>query len=358
MKLFTSITAYLQSFVLFSTVLLLGSCAPRYAAYVSQYKVPAADSHPNYNDLYYWAAHPAKTDPSDSIPASIADRSRDTLVDVFFIHPTTYTRSKEGWNADIHDAALNAKTDYSPILYQASVFNQHARIFAPRYRQAHISAFFVDSRESAPVFELAYEDIKRSFQHYLQEYNYGRPIIIAGHSQGGLMAEQLLREFFDGKPMQSQLVAAYVIGWPVPQNYFQELRVCTTPQQTGCFCSWRTFQEGYRPAYVEKETPPAVVTNPLNWSADETYVAREANKGSVLRDFNEVVPHTTGARVYGGVLWSKKPKFPGSALFVTRNYHVGDINLFYMNLRENVEQRIKAFLGGKELGILGAGISN
>ena len=94
MKLFTSITANLQGFILFSTLLLMGSCAPRYAAYVSHYQVPAADSLPNYCDLYCWAAHPEKTDPSDSIPAGITDRSRDTLADVFFIHPTTYTRSR------------------------------------------------------------------------------------------------------------------------------------------------------------------------------------------------------------------------------------------------------------------------
>ena len=345
MKLFTSITASLRSFIALSTLLLLVACSPRYAAYVDDYEVPVTDSLPNYSNLYYWAAHPQKVDPSDSIPASLSDRSRDTLADVFFIHPTTYTRNRDGWNADINDATLNAKTDYSSILYQASVFNQHARVFAPRYRQGHLSAFYADSSVSVPVFEKAYADVKQAFQHYLNTYNNGRPIVIAGHSQGGLMAKMLLREFFDGKPLQKQLVAAYIVGWPVLQNYFKELPACATPQQTGCFCSWRTFQEGYRPDYVEKETPPAVVTNPLTWTTDSTYVSRDANKGSILRDFNEVIPATTDARVYGGVLWSKKPKFPGSALFITRNYHIGDINLFYMNLRENVERRIYAFLG-------------
>lgn len=39
---------------------------------------------PDYTDLYFWAAHPAKKDMSDSIPSFISDKTRDTLADVFF----------------------------------------------------------------------------------------------------------------------------------------------------------------------------------------------------------------------------------------------------------------------------------
>jgi hypothetical protein len=344
MKLFTPNSKTYGPFLWLCTACLLLACSPRYTAYTHRYEAPSAGASPRYDELFYWAAHPWKADPSDSIPAGLTERWRDTLADVFFLHPTTYTQKRKNWNADLSDAALNAKTDYSSILYQASVFNQHARVFAPRYRQAHLSAFFQDSTVSEPVFAQAYADVKQAFQTYLEVYNNGRPIILAGHSQGALMAEMLLREFFDGKPLQQQLVAAYVVGWPVPPRYFRELPVCTTPQQTGCFCTWRTFREGYTPRYVEKENPGVFVTNPLTWSTAGGYAPRSANRGSVLRNFNEVLPATTDARVQEGMLWVKKPKFPGSALFITRNYHIGDINLFYMNLRENVEERINAFL--------------
>jgi hypothetical protein len=351
MKLFTATTANLPSLAAYVILAVLLSCSPRYAAYIPKYQAAPAEAAPNYRDLFYWAAHPWKPDPSDSIPAGITDRTRDSLVDVFFIHPTTYTKRKQGWNAHINDAALNAKTDYTSILYQASVFNQHARVFAPRYRQAHLSTFFSDSSVSKLVLEQAYADVRRAFQHYLEAYNGRRPIIIAGHSQGAVLAKMLLREFFEDKPLQSQLVAAYVIGWPVQQTYFRTLPVCTTPQQTGCFCSWRTLREGYTPRYVEREPTTAYVTNPLNWSTNGDYAPRELNKGSVLRNFDRVVPHTTDARIHEGILWVKKPRFPGSALYVVRNYHVGDINLFYMNLRSNVEERIYAFLGKRNLGL-------
>src|SRR5687768_8423629 len=118
--------------------LLLYSCAPKYQRSLSNYPFVNATS-PDYSDYTYWAAHPYKHDPSDSVPKPLKySYSYDSSVDVFFVHPTTFTqKDAHPWNADLSDAALNAKTDYSTILYQASVFNEY-RVFAPRYRQAHL----------------------------------------------------------------------------------------------------------------------------------------------------------------------------------------------------------------------------
>lgn len=319
-------------------------CSNKYSIYQSQYQFTSANSIPDYNNSGYWAAHPWKKDPSDSIPTEIGNKTQDSLADVFFIYPTTYTQKKKDWTADIHDSELNAKTDYSTILYQASVFNQHCRVFAPRYRQAHLSAFFTNSPDVSRTFDTAYSDVKKAFELYLQYYNHNRPIIIAGHSQGAKMAERLLKEFFDGKPLQKQLVAAYIIGWPAPEGYFDSLPICQTPSQTGCFCSWRTFRTNYIPEYIKEEKPVALVTNPLTWTTSLDYVNATENKGSVLRDFRKVIPYTTGAQIHKGVLWIDKPRFPGGTFFLTRNYHIADINLFYINIRENIEERIRAYL--------------
>ncbi len=293
--------------------------------------------------MNYWSAHPWKHDPSDSIPKPLRKEQKDSVADVFFIYPTTYTDIRLGANASINDAYINAKTDYSTILYQASVFNQHCRIFSPRYRQAHITAFFSDNEENRAAFDRAYTDLKNAFEFYLQHFNNKRPIIIAGHSQGGKMAIRLLKEFFDGKDLQQQLVAAYIIGWPVAQNSFQQINVCKDSTQVNCFCTWRTFRKDYMPIYVGKEDPVTYVTNPLSWTTTTDYVSISQNKGSVLRNFNKIIHSTSDAQIHGGVLWINKPKFPGSSLYTSKNYHIADINLFYMNLRINIETRINSF---------------
>lgn len=332
----------LYAFLILSV--LFAACANKYQRLASQYEIPIQKDQPDYSQLYYWAAHPWKKDPSDSIPLPLLDELRDSIADVFFIHPTTYTDKRMEWNADVNNAELNAKTDFTSILYQSSVFNQHCRVFAPRYRQGHYSAFFIDTSKSYRIFDTAYADVKNAFQYYLKHYHKNRPIIIAGHSQGAVMAERLIKEFFDGKELQSKLVVAYFIGWPIGRNIFKNVSVCTDSSQTGCFAGWRTLKKGYIPSYMKKEYPISYVTNPLSWDTTSNYVSAEFNKGSVLREFDKLVLNTTDAQIHEGVLWVNKPRFPGSFLYRARNYHIADINLYYINLRINIETRIRNFI--------------
>jgi hypothetical protein len=326
---------------------LINSCSSNISGQIKQYSFKNKNHLPDYSDLDYWAASPFKYDPSDNVPKDLRNEVKDSLADVFFIYPTSYTDSKmpDGWNADIDDAAINKKTDNGSILYQASVFNKYSRVFAPRYRQANLFAFYTNKKESAnAALDLAYQDVRNAFEYYLKNYNNGRPIIIASHSQGTLHAQKLLKEFFDGKPLQLQLVCAYIIGLPVFTNYFSELKPCGDSAATGCFVSWRTFEEGYVSPYIERENRKVFVINPLSWTMDTALVPAYLNKGAVLRNFNKVIPGLVHAQIYGNVLWVNKPKFFGSIFLKTKNYHIGDYNLFYENIRENVGTRIRAFL--------------
>jgi len=330
----------------FLILLLFPSCSDKYLAYKSLYQFKSGDKKPDFSNLNYWAAHPLKWDPSDSIPKPIRKEKRDTLVDVFFLHPTMYTMELKdsSLNADIDDAYLNAKTDYSSILYQASVFNQYAKIYAPRFREAHLSAYFTnDTLASINAFATAYADIKNAFEYYLKNYNHGRPIIIASHSQGSTHALHLLKDYFENKPLQKQLVAAYIVGMVIPKASFSSLKMCEDSLQTGCVCGWRTFRKGYKAPYVEVEKDFSLVTNPITWKTDSTYASKKLNTGSVLFKFNKVYKRTTDAQIYDGIIWVKRPKFPWGFLYSTKNYHVGDINLYYMNVRENVGQRINSY---------------
>ncbi len=330
--------------------LLVTGCSNKYQQFASRFTFVSEKGSPDYANLDYWAAHPYKKDPSDSVPLPLQGNYHpDSTVDVFFIYPTTYTAPEKifGPNASIDDANLNAKTDYSTILYQASIFNEAGRVFSPRYRQAHLSCYFPknakDSAEAVAAFELAYEDIKAAFIYYLQHHNNGRPIIIASHSQGTTHAKRLLREFFDGKPLQKQLVAAYIIGMAVEPGLFGSIGPCTTPDQTGCVISWRTYRKDYEPVFVAQEPFRPIVTNPLTWDASIPEAGRELNKGGILLNFNKIALHTADASIHEGVLWIHKPHFPGSFFFFSKNYHVGDLNLFYLNIRENAWKRVVAY---------------
>jgi hypothetical protein len=100
---------------------------------------------------------------------------------VFYIHPTTYI-SRNGWNAPLDDRKANAETDEWVLPAQAGAFNSCFRVFVPRYRQATIASFYDTEGNGDQALDLAYEDVARAFENFLQNRNEGRPFILAGHS--------------------------------------------------------------------------------------------------------------------------------------------------------------------------------
>lgn len=320
----------------------LSSCSVHPRQPFSSEQVPVA---PNYSQDRYWAALPWQTDAADETPEGLVDQQAEAKVDVFFLHPTTYT-GKSGekyWNGSVKDDKLNERTLGSPIKYQASIFNGTCRVFAPFYRQAHLHSYFTEDTISAKrAFDLAYSDVRKAFSYYLANHNQGRPIVIAAHSQGTTHAIRLLQEFFDGTELQEQLVAAYIVGIPVLSRAFESLEACADSTSTNCYISWRTYKRGFEPKQTAADI---VVNNPLSWKLnDDLHIAKEENQGAVLRPFEKIIPAASDAQVYGPVLWASKPKFPGSWLLMGKNYHIGDMNIYYMNIRENVALRTAIYL--------------
>lgn len=304
--------------------------------------VPAA---PDYSRKDCWAALPTETDNADKSPNSdFPDLQNDAQVDVFFLHPTILIdKSEKGWNADVTDEKMNKQVDESTILFQASAFNGAGRVYAPRYRQAHYRCFFSkDKVSSKQSLDIAYEDVKTAFEYYLKNYNHSRPIILAAHSQGSLHAKRLLHDFFEDKNLRNRLVVAYLVGWPIQAEEFKDIPVCQNPEQTGCFCTWRSFKYGYLPEDAVLGDSIAV-TNPLTWRTDKSPADKLLNEGMIARKFEEVLPARADAQVHDGVLWVHKPKFPGSFFFRRKNYHIADYNLFYINVRKNAQHRVDLF---------------
>jgi len=325
-------------------IVLAGSCIsvrnPR--ADFTEAAVPAA---PDYAMQKNWAALPGMNDYADLLPDSSLNFAGDTAkADVFFIHPTSYYKGRT-WNADLDDEALNLQTDQYSIKYQATVFNGSCRVFAPRYRQAVIKAFYEDDDNSKKAFAVAYTDIKAAFQYYLDHYNHGRPILIAGHSQGALMAMWLLRDYFQNKDMLNQLVAAYPVGWPVPPDSIPMIPPCRESGQTACYASWNTVAWSYKLSNSSYDFyAGALCTNPLSWTVDEAYSAADFNLGALPKSFDHLVAGACDAQVHGPMLWIHNDKLPLIIKLKGKRLHILDYNLFWKNIRENVNQQVDQYL--------------
>jgi hypothetical protein len=323
------------------------SCSKKINAYTGTAAFISETGVPDYSNLQFWAAHPNKWDPSDTVPLPLVGEQMEKVADVFFLHPTTLTGARENGitNARIDDSIINYKTDFSAMLYQASAFNERARIFAPRYRQAHIGMYAEpDSISKYAAFNLAYDDVKRAFIYYLENENKGRPIIIASHSQGTTHATRLLKEFFDQKSLSKQLVCAYLVGMGVKKNEYVSIPVCKDSTSTGCFVSWRTFRKDYNDGWATRTDTTIAVVNPITWKTTNEVADKTMQQGAVLYNLRKVYTQTQSAQVEGSALWVSHPKFPGSFLYRNKNFHAGDINLFYVDVRKDVTRKIEAFL--------------
>ncbi len=300
---------------------------------------------PDYSNSEHWASLPDKADAADSIPlkSDLKNLQSAATADVFFIYPTTFTKEAKNqyrWNADVNDKAINTKTQLSTILNQASIFNGSCRIYSPYYRQAHLYSFYATSEtDGQSALDLAYEDVRSAFEYYLKHYNEGRPIVIASHSQGSYHGMRLVKEFFDGKELQKQLVMAYLVGRAIPPDQFETIHPSEKPDDVGAWASWNTYTRKFFPDNYEKYFRKSLSTNPLLWNSSSDFASKELNHGGVGRHFT-FVPQLVDAQNHEGVLWINKPYVTGRFLIRTRRWHVADMNFFYMNIRENVALRI------------------
>lgn len=340
-------------FICFLILCISSSCKTQEPAKLSiAWKDSPIPADIDYSSTENWAALPDRKDPADAVPikSALKDEQLYANADVFFVHPTIYTyipNTPFQWNANIQDQYLNRKVDSSTILNQASIFNAAGRVFAPRYRQAHYYAFVTPNKaDKDAALQLAYTDVKKAFEYYLNHYNQGRPFIIASHSQGTIHATQLIKEYIDGKALQKQFVAAYLIGIATPKNTFQQIEPCKNANQTGCFVAWTTFQQGYLPPWHPGKPTELVSTNPLTWTLDENFAPKELNEGGVSYGF-KYVKHFADAQNHQGILWINTPYVFGRSFVRIKNWHQADMNLFYAPIRNNAKNRVSAYLNDK-----------
>ena len=164
--------------------------------------------------------------PDGSVVDASMPVAEDPPFDCFYVYPTMDLRVGAGVHEDLDDVEGPERA----VVGQARWLRQHCRLFVPNYRQVTYGTYFKREVVSDACFEVAYGDAEAAWEHYLQVYNQGRPVMLYGHSQGGQITSRLYRDRAD-----PQVLATYAIGWPVDAAL-----QCEDPGQTDCMVGFKT----------------------------------------------------------------------------------------------------------------------
>jgi hypothetical protein len=209
---------------------------------------------------------------------------------------------------------------------------------------------------------MPYEDITAAIDYYFENYNNGRPFIIAAHSQGSAIAQQVLATYFKEHPeLNDRMVAAYIIGYGVTPEYLEanpHLKFATGEDDTGVIITWNT--EGEKSIKENADNvvvlPNSISINPLNWKLDDTYAPASENLGSLvaneetgeleIRDIGadaQIIPERGVVLSHGEFDFDAVPEFL-KKIFGPESFHGTDYTFFYNNIKENVAKRVEAYL--------------
>ena len=295
---------------------------------------------PNYSDKNSWAVLPENI--PDEISIFNIDENKKEA-DVFYIYPTLIdSKNQREWNSDIWNEDIRNDVINRPVKYQASAWLDAGNLYVPYYRQAHIRVFNDKFRvDGDKALNLAYNDIKEAFTYYLENFNNDKPFIIASHSQGTVHAKRLIAEFIDGKELQKKLIAAYLVGIKVFEDEFKNIKPMNSANETGGFVTWNTFKFNKYPRKDNYENwfKGGVTSNPITWD-DSKETKKDLHKGLLYRDL-KIFSQNIDIKLIDGIVWSTVPNVPGKILLQTiRSYHFADINLFWVDIRENAKLRV------------------
>ena len=325
------------------------------------FEAAQAGGGPDYTQDSSWIARPGMTDdPAEWLPDGVA-QSKIGNAAIFYIHPTTYLES-DRWNAPLHAGGDTAFRTNLFVQSQASAFNGAGRIWAPYYRQAAFGAFLLDSKDAEEALDFAYQDVSAAFDEFVREAG-DRPIILAGHSQGALHLERLLREKVAGKPISRRIVASYVVGWPIDTTSDLPalgLPACTSPDQAGCILSWMSFGDPPNASMMfdewkktkgfdggARKPEDVLCVNPISGVKDGAAPPKD-NSGTLIpaADLQSatLAVGRVGAHCHKGllILDGNIPTFPTPPI-LGNNFHVYDYALFWGAIRRDAERRLAAW---------------
>lgn len=310
--------------VTFSGMMIVSLCLMLFACSQSDPKtfIPEA---PNYEDQTFWYVEENDKDGQGA--------------DVFYLVSTW----EKDWETE--DGAISHHADVHRPKHREHMTREISRIagymgkgnnfYSPFYRHMTIEGWatrnddIINSR-----FEIAFSDVQKAFERFLETRQKDRPFILAGFSQGAKAVVELLKIM--PEDVYKNLVAAYVMGYKVTPSdtlVSSNIKAAQGADDIGVTICYNSVSDV---KYIQPvvAAPCAFCINPVNWRTDatpavlqDTITVRVAEKEKVL-----VLDGYSGSE-YAPIL----------DFLNVGDFHGCEPWLYQESLEQNIKDRIAAF---------------
>ena len=270
----------------------------------------------DYSDPKTWLCKPGRkgdacdVDMTTTVVAADGTLTKETwaanpkaAIDCFYVYPTISTDPGDNSDMNPDPAELNV------VAQQFARFGSKCRTFAPMYRQVTLAGLRKRLTGGPIVLDtgMAYDDVLNAWNYYLKNDNQGRGFVLVSHSQGSFILNRLIHEQIDGKPIQSKMLSAMLLGAPVivekgkdVGGTFTKVPLCRKPGQLGCVVNFSSFRSDVPPpantlfGHTDDPAKSGVCTNPVTLGEGSAPLhAYLSNSGRTITGTTPVKPWAT-----------------------------------------------------------------
>jgi len=261
------------------------------------------------------------------------------FVDVFWLTGTLFQEQLDENGCSTYRIVMNdeQREKFCQVTLGTNhlLFPDSLNFFSPCFHQFTLDVIDKSQEFRDSIFDAVGDEAYAMFHYYMENMNNGRPYILAGMSQGGIMVRNILKRMNDEE--FSKMKVAYCMGFGISEEDLRcpHIVPATGEFDTGVTVSYNSVADT-NGIWELVRNNAVICMNPANWKTDSTPAEIEYNgmhlTAHIDPAYNLIFVDNFDFSTVGEVKGFDYPWFK-------TNLHVADIPVYAPYIRRNALDR-------------------
>lgn len=260
-------------------------------------------------------------------------------VDVFWCTGTLFKEQKDSLGNDLHRIYMTdeQRQRYCDVTLSTRdmLFPDSLNFFSPCFHQFTLDVIDLPTEYFDSISNAVADEAYAMFHYYMENMNNGRPYILAGMSQGGMMTRGILKRMTDEE--FSLMKAAYSLGFGLSKEDLECKHIVPAEGEfdKGVIISYNSVADDNGIWEAVWNNAVACI-NPVNWKTDSTSAEFDYNGMHLKAHIN-----TSNSLIYIDGYEFGEPSAVGMENYswFKTNLHVAEIPMYAQFIRRNALDR-------------------